>query len=119
MDRAVTALRRRFGPIDLMSEILPFDKTDYYDDEMGPGLKRKFVAFEKMIDRERISVVKHWTNRLEMKLSGGREKRKINLDPGYLTEANVSLATTKDFQHRVYIGRNIFLENTLRFRRGG
>ena len=41
--------------------------------------------------------------------------RRINLDPGYVTEAKVVLATSKDFAHRMYIGDNIYAEVTLRY----
>lgn len=118
-DRAVLLLSRKYGRVDSVSDVLPFDKTTYYEEEMGLDLKRMFLSFERLIDREKISLVKHDSNRMELSISGGEERRKINIDPGYLTAANVSLATTKDFQHRVYVGRGIYLENTLRFRRGG
>jgi len=39
--------------------------------------------------------------------------RRINLDPGYITEAKVVLATTKDYSHRIYIGEKIFAEIAL------
>jgi hypothetical protein len=117
-DRAVAILVGKYGPADAVSQVLPFDKTDFYAEEMGPGLKRIFVSFRRLVRREIISRVKAATNRLELRLSRHSRARKINLDPGYLTEANVCLATTKDFQHRVYAGRGIWVENTLRFRRG-
>ena len=40
-------------------------------------------------------------------------KRKINLDPGILTEANIILATTKNRSHRIAIGKNLYGEVTL------
>ena len=45
----------------------------------------------------------------------GAENRVVNIDPGYITLSNVTLATTKDYQHRIYLGEGIYLENTLRF----
>ena len=62
--------------------------------------------------------IKIFTNALEEKFSvrtGSTRQRKINLDPGYLTEAKVVLTTTKDFSHRVYIGEGIYAEVTLRY----
>lgn len=112
------AMERRFGPSDSVSGILPFDKTAYYEPEMGPGLKRYFVSFRNLVTRESISGTKIWTNRLEWKLSPHKDRRSVNLDPGFVTQANVCLATTKDFQHRIYVGKNIYLENTLRLRKG-
>jgi hypothetical protein len=118
IEQAVRLLEKKFGPEDTRSELMDFSWTDYYTEEMGPGLKRLFVSFRKLIDRERIADIKHFTNRLEGKLSQDPEKRGINIDPGFLGLPNVCLATTKDHQHRVYIGKGIFLENTLRFMNG-
>jgi hypothetical protein len=47
--------------------------------------------------------------------AGNRSRRRINLDPGYVTEAKVVLATTKDYSHRLYIGKGIYAEVTLRY----
>jgi hypothetical protein len=47
------------------------------------------------------------------------EPRPLNLDPGYLTEAKLVLATTKDRNHRLYLDRGIFAEVTLCYQRGG
>jgi hypothetical protein len=117
-DRAIALLGKKFGPVDLVSSVFPFDKTDFYTEEMGSGLKKMFISFVRLIRRERIAGIKAAANRIELKLSSGMPGRKVNLDPGFVTEANVCLATTKDFQHRVYVGSGIFVENTLRFRRG-
>jgi hypothetical protein len=111
-------LVRRWGPVDFRSRIFDFTQTDYYEEEMGTGLKRIFISFKKLIPREKIILVKIETNKLEIRLSKDQVKRKINLDPGYVTQANVSLATTKDYQHRIYLGKGIYLENTLRMRKG-
>lgn len=95
-----------FGPIDYESRILPFNQTDYYQLEMGPDLKREFIAFEPLIDRERLVEIKLSTNALEKELAkDGR--RRINLDPGYLTPSKLILATTKDYSHRIYLGGGI------------
>ena len=39
-----------------------------------------------------------------------------SLDPGYLEHAKVVLASTKNFYHRMYLGRGIFGEVTMHFR---
>ena len=46
------------------------------------------------------------------------ENRPINIDPGYITEAKLVLATTKDRDHRLYLSRGIFAEVTLSIRGG-
>ena len=54
---------------------------------------------------------------VEKKLSeNGR--RRINIDPGYLTPSKVVLASTKNYSHRIYMGKGIYAEATLVFRNG-
>lgn len=45
-------------------------------------------------------------------------KRRINLDPGYLTLSKIVLASTKDYAHRIYLGEGIFGEITLIYKGG-
>lgn len=118
--RCTEQLMKLYGPVDLQSEILPWDHSNYYREEMGFELKRKFVFFERMIDPGALSGIKRETIRLEAEhsLSGsGSARRTVNLDPGYITEAKIVLATTKDFPHRIYIGDCIYAESTLHYSR--
>ncbi|MFQ6058288.1 MAG: DUF4416 family protein [Anaerolineae bacterium] len=137
-DVAQERLSERFGPVDYESQILPFDHTTYYAAEFGENLQRKFVSFAQLIDPGELAAIKRWTNELEMELalwntsysnsdavekaySTGltvEGKRRINLDPGYLSLSKLVLATTKDWQHRLYLGQGIYAEVTLRYRKG-
>lgn len=108
-------LRRKFGIIDFKSEILDFNFTDYYQPEMGIGLKRRFLSFKQKILPRDLSRIKVYTNHIEKKFSKNNGSRQINIDPGYLTLAKLVLATTKDYQHRLYLDQGIFAEVTLRF----
>ncbi len=109
-------LSRRFGDIDFESELIPFTHTDYYDTEIGGNLKRKFISFKELIKPEDIADIKIFTNDLEKKfLYAGSGRRRINLDPGYLEAAKLVLATTKNHQHRIYLGKGIYGEVTLRY----
>jgi len=103
-------LEESFGPIDVKSSRHVFDQTDYYAKDMGPGLKRMFVSFERLIQPETLSRVKLRTNALENEIRDHfREgKRIVNLDPGYLTAAALIMATAKDFSHRVPLEHGIY-----------
>jgi len=106
------------GPVDLVSSILPWDHSEYYREEMGTGLLRMFIFFKPLADPELLAAVKHSAITIEASFSEQADRavrRRINLDPGYLTEAKVVLATTKDFPHRIYIGRSIYAESTLHY----
>jgi hypothetical protein len=108
-------LSQAFGIIDFRSEVIPFDYTDYYADEMGTDLLRKFISFEKLIQPEELVDIKISTNRLEKSfLYLGSDRRRINLDPGYVSAAKLVLASTKDHIHRVYLQKGIYAETTLR-----
>ncbi|HNR87876.1 MAG TPA: DUF4416 family protein [Spirochaetota bacterium] len=111
-------LVRRYGAIDFRTRKLPFSHTDYYD-SIGRNLFKVLYSFERLIPREDIVTVKLATNRLEKKITARtREKdapRRINIDPGYLTLSNVYLASCKEFFHRTYLWRGVYLENEYRY----
>ena len=107
-------LSETFGPTDYESDLLPFDHTSYYAAEFGEGLMRKIVAFAELVDPGSLAEIKRLTNDLEMGWARGG-KRRINLDPGYVSLAKLVLATTKNHGHRIYLGQGIYAEVTLRY----
>ncbi len=114
-------LEARFGKIETQSKIIPFDFTDYYKEDMGPNLLRMFYCFKNTIDPEEIASIKVWTNELENTFKQNEKfhiKRPINLDPGYLAQCQLILASTKDFYHRIYLGKGIYAEVTLYYKHG-
>lgn len=116
-ETAEISLVEQWGPAALVQAPFPFDHTDYYEAEMGAPLSKHLVAFERLIEPEELPACKLSTNRLEEELSkDGR--RRVNLDPGYLTPARLVLASTKDFAHRIYLGGGIYGEVTLLYRKG-
>lgn len=114
-EKVEAMLERKFGKIDFKSHIIDFNFTNYYEKEMGKGLKRKFISFEKLILPSEIVRVKLYTNKIERKFSD-KGKRNVNLDPGYLNEGKVVLASTKDNLQRIYLGKGIYAEVTLYYR---
>lgn len=96
-----------FSPRDAESEPIPFAFTDYYVSEMGSPLFRKFVSFRRLIAPEQLAEVKRITNRLERETSVNG-KRTVNLDPGFLSAANVIIATTKNHYHRIPLRDGIY-----------
>ncbi|RKX22612.1 MAG: DUF4416 domain-containing protein [Candidatus Zixiibacteriota bacterium] len=116
MHDAIEEIERKFGVVEFETDELEFLHTTYYREEMGDDLKRKFFAFEGMVARDRLAEIKIWTNRLEEKYGEKVDDfvfRKVNLDPGILSLANLVLASTKDYSHRIYLKDGIFSEVTL------
>ena len=120
-DLAQTRLEETLGPADVCSEIIPFDFTNYYDEEMGCPRLRKFVAFEELINPGRLAEIKRATNLLEDEFAHQNPagpSRPINLDPGYVAPSKLILASMKDFSHRIYLEGGVFGEVTLQYRNG-
>lgn len=118
MRRARHLLARRFGAVELESEVWPFTFSNYYQAEMGAGLLRWFIAFERCIQPDEIGEIKEWTNALEEQITADAMSvtgRAINLDPGYVDLGKLVLATTKDRAHRICVGPTTYAEVTLQF----
>ncbi len=110
-------LENSFGKIDSASDLIPFSYTDFYDEELGVGIFRKFYSFDSLIDALELSEVKLCTNDLELLFSDECGRRRINLDPGYMALSKIALASVKERPHRIHIGKGIFAETTLYYRR--
>ena len=95
------------GPVDYESVPIPFTKTSYYDRELGTPISRRILSSSRLLSMDDLPGVKLATNRLEeeWRRSG---RRLFNLDPGYVTQERLVLATGKNFTHRVYLGRGIW-----------
>lgn len=111
-DKALDILKSHFGEMDFLSPELDFNWTDYYYPELGRPLKRLFVSFKQLTSEDKLSGIKLYTNKLEKRFLR-KYKRQINIDPGLLNLGKVILATTKDYNHRIYLGSGIFAEVTL------
>lgn len=111
-------LQELMSVIDNSSPVFPFSKfTSYYKTEMGTDLKKIFITFQELKPAEILPDIKIATNQLESRyLKNAR--RQINIDPGYVCAAKIILATTKDYDHRIYLNRGIFGDIHYRFRHG-
>lgn len=110
-------LSSNFGYIDISSDWIPFNYTSYYEPEMGTPLFRKMISFSGLVEQTDLAGIKLKTNTLEQSFSKDN-KRRINIDPGYLLLERFVLATGKNFTHRIYIGNNIYADLTLVYTKG-
>lgn len=111
-------LRALFGEIAMESPDMNYNHSDYYRDELGWPITRRFIFFRDKIDPLLLPDIKLVTNSIEEELSADG-KRNINIDPGYMTLSKVVLASTKNYSHRIYIGKGIFAEVSLVHVKGG
>jgi len=108
-------LEKKFGKIDFESQRIDFSFTDYYCPEMGKPLYRRFVSFKRLKDPRYFPDIKLFCIKIEKKYSLN-QKRRVNIDPGYINDAKLVLTTTKDFSHRIYLAKGIYAEVTLYFK---
>lgn len=117
IEKVILDLEGLFGPTDWISPAIFFDRTKYYEKEMGWPLHRRFVSYKNLVRPEDIVDIKWKTNALEKKYSQGG-KRKINIDPGYVALERLVLATGKNYSHRIYLSKGIYADLTFIFQRG-
>ena len=111
-ERLISVLEDNFGPVDMHSPAIDFSFTDYYDAEMGGRPVRYLLLFRNLIDPSALADIKILTNELEKQFSLDGNRR-VNLDPGTLSLANLVLATCKDRSHRIPLKDGIYGETTL------
>lgn len=108
----LSAMQERFGGIDFISERMDFDHTEYYNSEMGRGLFRRIASFEDLICLEGLSAIKIFTNSIENQYTDNG-RRKINIDPAYVSMEKFVLASCKNFSHRIYLSDGVYADLTL------
>lgn len=116
-ERALEYVCEHFGPLDFLSQPEPFSYTTYYEKEMGKGIQRQVASFLNLVSQESLSEIKHITNGIESRVSVDG-KRRVNIDPGILSEERFVLATGKNYTHRIYLGKGIYADLTLIFQKG-
>jgi hypothetical protein len=114
---AERALASSLGAIDFRGEDHPFTVSGYYDEEMGPGLRKRLVAFAPLAAAEDLPAAKLAACRIEQETSAGGARR-VNLDVGYLDHHKLVLASAKAAGQKIALGRGIYADMLCRCREG-
>lgn len=117
LEKAICLLTEKFGEIDYISEEFDFNVSNYYKDEMGGSILRKFISFTNLIKPGDLAKLKIETNKIENMLSVD-SKRKVNLDPGYMDLNKVVLASAKYNGQKIYLNLGIYADPTLWYEKG-
>jgi hypothetical protein len=110
-------LEERFGRIDFRGPAHPFTGTDYYADEMGPGLVRSIVSFDGLRSAAELVSAKLAAAAVEEELAE-RGSRRVNVDPGYVDFFKVVLASFKEGPQKIYLGGGVYADPVLLFHDG-
>lgn len=113
---SINDLKKDFGEIDLESTPFAFNHTNYYEKEMGARLSKQFFSFKELSHEEQLIPWKLLALEIEKKYSI-EGKRQVNIDPAYLELAKLVVASTKNFNHRIFLGKRIYGDVQLMYRK--
>ena len=117
VSQAKEELTARWGKMDFAGPDHPFDITDYYEPEMGTPLNRRLISFEQLYSPTLIVDMKLECNNIETALAVGN-RRRVNLDAGYLDHNKIILASAKEAGQKVYIDKGIYADLSGRYKAG-
>lgn len=117
MEGVLLELSGFFGEVILRSMPFPFDKSTYYQPEMGTDLVRTWLCFSGLRDPSGLPGWKLFCFGVEETWSGA-SGRTVNLDPGYLDHGKLVLASFKAAPDKVYMGEGVWAHTCLRYRFG-
>ncbi len=114
---ALDELRALWGEFDFIGADRPFDRTDYYAEEMGSHLQRRLVTLTNLVPPESIRTAKLRCNEIEDRLiaAGGR---RVNLDIGYLDHNKLVLASVKYAGQKIHLGDGVYADLVARYKHG-
>ncbi len=109
-------IRHRWGKINLRSEDYPFP-VDYYERELGKGLRRRFYLLEGLVSPEKLVEMKLWAYGFEV-YSSREGRRGINIDPALIYTPSLVVATFKPYSHRIPLRKGVYAHLEMLFSRG-
>jgi len=116
-DKVKSILTEKFNKITHESPEYNFDQfTSYYEKEMGKNLVKRFLIFNKQINKKDLIEIKKQTTEIEKEFSQNNN-RTINLDPGYLNEKELVLASfKKGTNYKEDLGQGVYAHKVLEFK---
>ncbi|NPA52544.1 MAG: DUF4416 family protein [Aquificae bacterium] len=110
-------IKGQFGKIISQTEIFSLPYSKYYEKEMGKNLLKKFVVLDKLIQKEEMANLKKFSIDLENhhRINGNRT---VNIDPIYLEEFQVVVATSKYRGSRIYLCDGVYADLELLYYNG-
>ena len=117
LEYALKLLSASFSPVDYRGASFPFVHSHYYEEEMGSGLQRLMISFERLVSPGCLAAAKHSAKKLEEQLARNGN-RTVNLDIGYLDLFKLILASYKGRGNKIYVGDWIWADMILYFEKG-
>ena len=111
------ALESILGRVDFHGTPHRFDVSDYYEDEMGPGLVRLIASFEPLGSPTKLVKVKLDTTVVEERFAADTG-RTVNIDPGYMDYHKVVLASFTQGPQKIYLDEGVYADPLMLFQHG-
>jgi hypothetical protein len=114
---SLSELIKIFGEIEELNAEYDFDFTKYYQEEFRDKLLKRFVCFKEPIKKEDLVDIKMQTNIIEnrFRVNGDRQ---INIDPGYLDNDCLVMASNKKMSFKSQLSDGIYAHKLLEFKQG-
>jgi hypothetical protein len=93
--------------IESVTGPFPFHYTDYYEPEMGRGLVRYWALGTQLCEPDELAEFKLKSNGVEAEFTV-KGRRRVNVDPGYISDYAVVAATCKALPAAVYVTRGVY-----------
>jgi len=117
---SLQALERKFGRVFMETIEIETAEAEFYREEMGERLERRFFSFLKGVNRDSLADIKTTCARIEPLFAdhvGDHLFRTANIDPGILSPENLVMASHRNMNHRVYLRDGVFSEVSLIYSR--
>ncbi len=110
-------LQENFGEIISQTEVFSLPYSKYYEREMGENLQKKFIVLSSLVHKGKLVELKKFSMSLEdrYRINGNRT---VNIDPLYLEEFQVVVATSKYRGNRIYLKDGIYADLELLYYNG-
>ncbi len=116
-EKVKSILIEKFNKIVKESSEYNFDKfTSYYEKEMGKNLAKRFLILDYKLNKQDLIKIKKQTTELEKEFAVD-QNRTINLDPGYVNDKELVLASfKKGTNYKEELGQGIYAHKVLNFK---
>ncbi len=117
---AVKVLENKFGRVEFETMEIETSEAKQYREEMGENLIRRFISFEKTVNRNSLASLKNICNKIEPNFAdqiGDFLFRTVNIDPCILTPDNLVIATHRESNCNVYFNDGVYAEIQLIYSR--
>jgi len=118
---SLRVIERKFSRVDCETIEIPCSSQDRYREEMGDNLQRRIFSFEQPVPCDSLPEIKASCHKIEPMFSDCVRDfhfRTVNIDPGILTPDKLVMASHREYNHRLYLGRGVFAQIELVYSHG-